>query len=78
MGRNTQSATPTRSIVVTSSYPTDNIKKPVGNSVTVRGFQIFCFTVKELMGHSTIQMTERYSHLAPEHKASAVEKLVTF
>jgi integrase len=36
------------------------------------------YTVKELMGHSTIQMTERYSHLAPEHKASAVEKLVTF
>ena len=34
------------------------------------------YTVKELMGHSTIQMTERYSHLAPEHKASAVELLV--
>lgn len=34
------------------------------------------YTVKELMGHSTIQMTERYAHLAPEHKASAVEKLV--
>jgi len=28
-----------------------------------------------LMGHSTIQMTEKYAHLAPEHKASAVEKL---
>lgn len=35
------------------------------------------YTVKELMGHSTIQMTERYAHLAPEHKASAVEKLVS-
>jgi integrase len=34
------------------------------------------YTVKELMGHSTIQMTERYAHLAPEHKASAVERLV--
>jgi|TARA_B110000902_G_scaffold259465_1_gene330833 integrase len=34
------------------------------------------YTVKELMGHSTIQMTERYAHLAPEHKASAVEKIV--
>jgi integrase len=34
------------------------------------------YTVKELMGHSTVQMTERYSHLAPEHKAKAVELLV--
>ena len=34
------------------------------------------YTVKELMGHSTIQMTERYAHLAPEHKATAVERLV--
>jgi integrase len=33
------------------------------------------YTVKELMGHSTIQMTERYAHLAPEHKASAVEAI---
>lgn len=34
------------------------------------------YTVKELIGHSTIQMTERNAHLAPEHKASAVERLV--
>jgi integrase len=24
------------------------------------------YTLKELLGHSAIQMTERYSHLAPE------------
>jgi len=35
------------------------------------------YVIKELLGHSTIQMTERYAHLAPEHKASAVEKLVS-
>ena len=34
------------------------------------------YVVKELLGHSTIQMTEKYAHLAPELKASAVEKLV--
>ena len=39
--------------------------------------QVDLYTVKELMGHSTIQMTERYAHLAPEHKASAVEKIVS-
>ena len=35
------------------------------------------YTVKELMGHSTFQITEKYAHLAPEHKASAVEKIVS-
>lgn len=32
-------------------------------------------TVARLMGHTTIQMTMRYSHLAPAHNASAVERL---
>ena len=33
------------------------------------------YTVKELLGHSTIQMTERYSHLAPEAKQAAIAVL---
>jgi site-specific recombinase XerD len=33
-------------------------------------------TVRELLGHADIEMTLRYSHLAPEHKAKAVAKLV--
>lgn len=35
------------------------------------------YTVKELLGHSDFEMTQRYAHLAPEHKAAAVEKLAT-
>jgi len=34
-------------------------------------------TVAQLMGHSTIQMTMRYAHLAPEHTQAAVDKLVS-
>jgi integrase len=33
-------------------------------------------TVRELLGHSDIKMTLRYAHLASEHKAAAVERLV--
>ena len=32
-------------------------------------------TVQELMGHKTIDMTVRYSHLAPGHQMEAVERL---
>ena len=31
------------------------------------------YTIKELMGHKSIEMTERYSHLAPDTKRQAVE-----
>jgi integrase len=34
-------------------------------------------TVRELLGHSTINMVLRYSHLAPDHKSESVEKLST-
>ena len=33
-------------------------------------------TVGELLGHSSFAMTMRYAHLAPEHKASAVDRLL--
>ena len=34
-------------------------------------------TVRELLGHGDIAMTLRYAHLAPEHGAAAVERLVS-
>ena len=33
-------------------------------------------TVAELLGHRTLQMVMRYAHLAPEHQALAVDRLV--
>lgn len=35
-------------------------------------------TVRDLLGHSDIKMTLIYAHLAPEHKAHAVAKLLTW
>ncbi len=33
------------------------------------------FTIKELMGHKSLAMTERYAHLIPDHKKKAVRAL---
>ena len=43
-------------------------------SELVRG-GVDLYQVKELLGHSTIQLTERYSHVRPEELQSAVAVL---
>jgi hypothetical protein len=39
------------------------------------GFPCAASRVQELMGHKTITMTLRYSHLSPDHKRKAMEVL---
>ncbi|MEX2365183.1 MAG: site-specific integrase, partial [Pseudohongiellaceae bacterium] len=51
-----------------------DIRHTFASKLVMAGVDLY--TVKELMGHSTIQMTEKYAHLAPEHKVSAVERLI--
>ncbi len=41
--------------------------------LALRGTPIF--TIKELMGHHTLVMTERYAHLLPDHKREAANAL---
>jgi integrase len=33
------------------------------------------YTVKEILGHKTLVMTQRYAHLSPAHQRQAVERL---
>jgi integrase len=35
-------------------------------------------TVKEFLGHKDIKMTLRYSHLVPDYKRSAIDRLDTY
>ncbi len=44
-----------------------------GNALAMAGVDLV--TIKELLGHTKIDMTMRYAHLSPQHKAGAVERL---
>jgi integrase len=45
------------------------------SQLVMRGVDLV--TVSRLLGHSDVRMTMRYSHLAPDHLAAAVAKLVS-
>ena len=50
-----------------------DLRHSFASNLVMQGVDII--TVKELLGHKSIKMTMRYSHLSQRHKMKAVEKL---
>lgn len=56
-----------------SDFRFHDLRHTAASHMVMAGVDIF--TVQEILGHKSIEMTRRYSHLSPRHKRVAVEAL---
>lgn len=56
---------------VIKNFRFHDLRHTFGSHLAMAGVPLL--TIKELMGHKTTQITERYAHLSRSHKAAAVE-----
>lgn len=54
-------------------FQEDDLRHSFASNFVMAGGEIY--KLQRLLGHSSIQMTERYSHLSPDHLADATEIL---
>ncbi len=50
-----------------------DMRHDFASTLVMKGVDLY--TVQKLMGHASVQMTERYAHLAPDHLRAAVDVL---
>ena len=68
LGFNTDSIDPAQKVVF------HTLRHTFASWLAIQGTPIY--TIKELMGHKTLAMTERYAHLLPDHKKEAIDKMM--
>ena len=51
-----------------------DLRHTFASNLAMKGADLY--SIKELLGHADVTTTQRYAHLAPEHRSRVVELLV--